>query len=78
MEFGLTEMPCPSRVRKNPYYEDIVKYGYSIVEHYSPEDVAEMIKGRKSSTTLIEHDEDELAAFEEYYASQKQLTLEEV
>jgi len=38
------KIPETSKIRKNPYYEDIIKNGFSIVVHYSPEDVAEMIR----------------------------------
>ncbi|MCL2047171.1 MAG: hypothetical protein FWG87_00445 [Defluviitaleaceae bacterium] len=67
MEFGLKEMPAVSRVQKNPFYEDILKNGFSIAVHYSPEDVAEIINGKqKFDFDLLEHDPDELAAFEKY------------
>ena len=67
MEFGLKKMPDLSRVQRNPYYEDIIKNGFSIAVHYSPEDVAEIINGKqKFDFDLLEHDPDELAAFERY------------
>ena len=67
MDFGLKKIPDPSRVQKNPFYKDIVKNGFSIAVHYSPEDVAEIINGKqKFDFDLLEHDPDELAAFEEY------------
>jgi len=67
MDFGLKEKPSPSRIRKNPYYEDIINNGFSIVVHYSPEDVAEIMSGKqKFDFDLLEHDPDELAAFERY------------
>ena len=60
-------IPEKSKIRKNPYYEDIVKNGFSIVVHYSPDDVAEMINGnQKFDFDLLEHDQNELAAFEKY------------
>ena len=72
MDFGLKAMPHPSRIRKNHFYDDIVKHGFSITVHYSPEDVAEIISGKqKFEFDLLEHDPDELAAFERYYANQK-------
>jgi len=71
MEFGLKERPNISRIRKNLYYEDIIKNGFSIAVHYSPEDVAEIISGKqKFDFDLFEHDPDELAAFERYRKSQ--------
>ena len=71
MDFGLTEKPCASKIRRNPFYEDIVKNGFSIAVHYSPEDVAEIINGKqKFDIDLLEHDPDELAAFEKYHINQ--------
>ena len=67
MEFGLTEKPNKSRVRKNPFYEDIMKNGFSVVVHYTPEDVAEIMAGKqKFDFDLLAHDPDEQAAFEKY------------
>lgn len=67
MEFGLKQMPDPSRIRQNPFYDDIMKNGFSITVHYSPEDVADIISGKqKYDFDLLEHDPDELAAFEKY------------
>ena len=67
MEFGLKKMPDLSRVQRNPYYNDIMKNGFSITVHYSPEDVAEIMNGKqKFDFDLLEHDPDELAAFERY------------
>ena len=71
MDFGIKEKPHPSRIRRNPFYKDIVNNGFSIVVHYSPEDVAEIINGKqKFDFDLLAHDPDELAAFEKYRASQ--------
>ena len=73
MEFGLKKMPDRSRVQKNPYYEDIIKNGFSIAVHYSPEDVADIISGKqKFEFDLLEHDPDELAAFERYRQANRQ------
>ncbi len=67
MEFGLKQMPEPSRVKRSPFYDDIKKNGFSITVHYSPEDVAEIISGKqKFDFDLFEHDPDELTAFEKY------------
>jgi hypothetical protein len=66
------KIPDASKIRKNPYYEDIIKNGFSITVHYSPEDVAEIINGKlKFDFDLLEHDPDELAAFEKYRKSNK-------
>ena len=67
MEFGLKEKPDASRIHKNPFYDDIIKNGFSVTIHYSPEDVAEIISGKqKFDLDLLEHDPDEIAAFERY------------
>ncbi|MCL2095754.1 MAG: hypothetical protein FWH10_02485 [Oscillospiraceae bacterium] len=67
MEFGLKKMPDLSRIQRNPFYEEIIKNGFSVAVHYSPEDVAEIINGKqKFDFDLLEHDPDELAAFEKY------------
>ena len=71
MEFELYEKPETSRIHKNPFYDDIIKNGFSIIVHYSPEDVADIISGKqKFDFDLLEHDPDELAAFERYRQSQ--------
>jgi len=68
MEFGLKEKPCASKIRTNPFYDDIIKNGFSVVVHYSPEDVSEIISGKQTfEFDLLEHDPDELEAFEKYY-----------
>jgi len=60
-------IPDISKIRKNPYYESIVENGFSIVVHYSPEDVADIINGKQRfDFDLLEHDPDEMAAFERY------------
>jgi len=65
-------MPDLSRVQRNPYYNDIMKNGFSITVHYSPEDVAEIMNGKqKFDFDLLEHDPDELAAFERYRRANK-------
>jgi len=33
MDFGIKEKPSQSRIRKNSFYEDIVKNGFSIAVH---------------------------------------------
>jgi hypothetical protein len=70
MEYGLKQMPDPSRIRRNPFYTDIMENGFSITIHYSPEDVADIVNGKqKYDFDLLEHDPDELAAFEKYRKS---------
>ena len=71
MEFGLNKKPDSSRIRKNLIYDDIIRNGFSIIVHYKPEDVADIISGKqKFDFDLLEHDPDELAAFERYHRSQ--------
>jgi len=63
----IPEITGTSKVRKNPYYERIMKYGFSITEHYSPEDVAEIIKGTCTrEIDLRTLDPEEQKAFERY------------
>ena len=47
MDYELKEKPCPSRIKKNHFYDDILRNGFSIAVHYSPEDVAEIINGKQ-------------------------------
>jgi len=71
MEFGLKEIPNKVRIQKNPFYEDIIKNGFSISVHYTPEDVADILSGKQDfDFDLLEHDPDELAAFEKYRKKQ--------
>ena len=66
-------LPDKSKIRKNPFYDDIVKNGFSIKINYSPEDVARILAGKRriDDFNLFEHDPDELAAFEEYHKTQQ-------
>ena len=59
----------------NPFLDDFKKHGVSIRVHYSPKDIEKMIKGnrRLDEFDLFGHDEEELAAFEEYRKSQAKL-----
>ena len=67
MEFGLKAMPDPSRVKRNPFYERIMKEGFTIKEYYSPEDIKNIKKGSLASRIDINDlDAEELAALEEY------------
>ena len=60
-----------TKIRRNPFYEDIMKNGFSIKVNYTPEDAARFARGkrRQDDFDLFEHDQDELAAFEEYRKS---------
>ena len=62
-----------TRVRKNPYYESLMKHGFSITVHYGPEDakaIADGIADAKRSANLFEMDDEELAALERYKKAQ--------
>jgi len=64
------KIPDKSKIRKNPYYESLVKQGFSIVVHYSPENVADIMSGKQRfDFDLLEHDPDELEAFAYYNAN---------
>jgi len=66
-----------STARKNPYAENIKKYGYTIRIHYSPEDVANMTKRATERIDGLEDmdwldlDPDEIAALKRYRESNK-------
>ena len=67
MEFGLKAMPNPSRVKRNPFYERIMKNGFTIKEYYSPEDIEKINKGNLIRRIDINDlDDEEKAAMEEY------------
>lgn len=56
-----------NRKTKNPFYERIMKSGFTVKEYYSPEDIKNLKKGtliRKIDITAL--DDEELAALEEY------------
>ena len=58
-----------SNARPNPYANKISKHGYSIIIHYSAEDVAKMTHDaveRIKNLDMLELDPDELAALEKY------------
>jgi len=59
-----------SNARKNPYYEKIIKHGFSITEHYSAKDVSEIIKGTCTrNIDVLNLDPEEQKAFERYKKS---------
>jgi len=70
VNINLTDIPevtGKGKSRKNPFYERIMREGFSITEHYSPEDIAQIKKGnlaRRIDISVL--DDDELAALEEY------------
>ena len=63
----IPEVTGKTKSRKNPFYERIMKHGFSITEHYSPEDIAKINTGRlvrKIDITVL--DPEEQAALERY------------
>lgn len=64
-----------SKARKNPYAERIRKHGYTVMIHYSPEDVAARIKENVDKITemdMSDLDVDERRAFERYLEANKE------
>ena len=63
----IPEIKEKKKVQKNPFYERVMENGFTVKEHYSPEDIKNIKKGnlirRIDITTL---DEEELAALNEY------------
>jgi len=58
----IPEITGKKKARRNPFYERIMKHGFSITEHYSPEDVANITKGnfaRKIDVTVLDPEEQE-------------------
>ena len=63
----IPEITGKMKARKNPFYERIMKHGFSITEHYTPEDIANITKGtlaRRIDITTLDPEEQE--AFEKY------------
>ena len=63
----IPEITGKMKVRKNPFYERIMKHGFSITEHYTPEDIANITKGtlaRRIDVTILDTEEQE--ALERY------------
>ena len=63
----IPEIKSTAKVRQNSIHERIMQYGFSITEHYSPEDVADIIKGTCSrQIDILSLDPEEQRAFERY------------
>jgi len=63
----IPEITDYTNARRNPYYERIVKNGFSITEHYSADDVAEIIKGICTrNIDILNLDPEEQKALERY------------
>lgn len=55
------------KVRKNPFYERIMKEGFTIREYYSPDDIIKIKKGNLTrKIDVCSLDAEESAAMEEY------------
>jgi len=63
----IPEVTGKKKARKNPFYERIMMHGFSITEHYSPEDIANITKGNLARRIdLFTLDADEQEALERY------------
>jgi len=66
----IPEIPDNAVLVKNPFYEMIMKYGFSITEHYCPEDIAKISSGTLlRRIDILELDPEEQAAMERYKAA---------
>ena len=64
----IPEVKIGAKARKNPFYERIMKEGFTVTEYYSPEDIMNIKKGnlaRRIDITIL--DDEEMAAMEDYY-----------
>jgi hypothetical protein len=63
----IPEIKGERKARKNPFYERIMKEGFTIQEYYSPEDIKNIKKGNLARRLdICTLDEEELAALQEY------------
>ena len=63
----IPEIIGKKKVRKNPFYERIMKEGFTVQEYYSPEDIENIKKGNLARRIdICALDYEELAAMEEY------------
>ena len=56
----IPEVTGKTKSRKNPFYERIMKHGFSITEHYSPDDIDKIKRGtlaRQIDITALDHEE---------------------
>ena len=64
----IPEIKITAKACRNPFYERIMREGFTIKEYYSPEDIKKIKKGnlvRRIDITML--DNDEIAAMEEYH-----------
>ena len=63
----IPEIKSTAKTRKNPFYERIMKEGFTIKEYYSPEDIKKIKRGNLARRIDINTlDAEETAALEEY------------
>ncbi|MDR2546111.1 MAG: hypothetical protein LBC96_01195 [Lachnospiraceae bacterium] len=63
----IPEIKDRKKACKNPFYERIMEHGFSITEHYSPEDISSITKGTPfRSIDIMTLDPEEQAALERY------------
>ena len=63
----IPEITGKKKALKNPFYERIMKHGFSITEHYTPEDIANIKKGSIArKIDIFSLDPEEQAALERY------------
>ena len=63
----IPEIKGERKVRKNPFYERIMKEGFTIREYYSPDDIKNIKKGNLARRLdICSLDAEELAAMVEY------------
>ena len=58
----IPEITGKMKARKNPFYERIMRHGFSVTEHYTPEDIANITKGalaRRIDVTILDPEEQE-------------------
>ena len=63
----IPEIKGKRKVRKNPFYERIMKEGFTIREYYSPDDIKDIKKGNLARRIdICSLDAEELEAMEDY------------
>ena len=68
----IPEIKRTAKTRKNPFYERIMREGFTIKEYYSPDDIQNIKKGNLARRIDINDlDAEELAALKEYCSRTK-------
>ena len=63
-----------SKAKKNPYAEKIIKHGYSTTVHYSPDYIANKVRGNiemVEDMDMLDLDPDERRAYQKYLEANK-------